>query len=82
MISHVTLGENDFTGFQSVYFFFICEVRRFGFITKSDRFNVEYIYIYIQDKFMKELFLPNFSLSQKSHHTQWHEISARLLLTS
>lgn len=47
MISHVTLGENDFTGFQSVYFFFICEVRRFGFITKSDQFNVEYIYIYI-----------------------------------
>lgn len=45
MISHVTLGENDFTGFQSVYFFFICEVRRFGFITKSDQF-VEYIYIY------------------------------------
>lgn len=36
--------------------------------------------IYIQDKLMKELFLQNFSLSQKSHHTRWHEISARLLL--
>lgn len=54
MISHVTLffcrAKWYFTGFQSkrekffFYFFFICEVRRFGFITKSDQFNVEYIY--------------------------------------